>query len=133
MSRLAAFAVAALAASVAAGCAGARSPTPAPEATPSPEPAPRSAPVPRPVPPTLTAAMGRDQAAGLHEETLTALREVERILDGLDGARAEAQADSVTLVRGLVDQSRRALDAGDLERAHNLADKALTLAHDLGG
>lgn len=128
----------------AAGCAGASRPaTPRPvpvtdsapvaARAPVPEPVPTAAPAPAPVPqpPALAPAMGAAQAHDLRKETVATLAEVEAILRGLDGARIEAQADSVVLIRGLVEQSRQALADGDLERAHNLAEKARTLARDL--
>ncbi len=135
------------------GCAGARHPAPAstlpppvapapppvaapapvsaPAPAPVPAPAPRPASAPAPAPPELAPALDHAEAHDLRQETEAALAEVESSLRSLDDDQAEAQADSVTLVRGLLEQSREALDAGDLERAHNLAEKARTLAHDL--
>jgi hypothetical protein len=75
--------------------------------------------------------MDPEEAAGLRAKTKAALAEVDSILRGLDATAAEAESDSVSLVRSLGDESRKALAAGDLERAENLADKALALARDL--
>jgi hypothetical protein len=57
--------------------------------------------------------------------------DAERALAGLDAEALERQATSVELIRSLLAESRQALDAGDPDRARNLAAKAATMAKDL--
>lgn len=104
-------------------CAGLREPAPPP---------PPSAPAPPPAEGRdLTSPVEDGEAEALEAEVRAAIRETEDLLDELEAETRRARAEVLERVRGLLDQSRAALEDGDLERAHNLSRKARDLAAEL--
>lgn len=105
------------------GCAGAPAPAPPP-----PAPAP---PPPPPEPRELESPLDPQRAEELRSEAGAALAETRKILAGLEPATRRERAEAVATIESLVEQGRAALGQGEVERAHNLAAKALGLAREL--
>ncbi len=71
------------------------------------------------------------QAQHQKDTTSQLLASSENILANIRRSLNSGEQDMVTQARNYIAQSRKAIDDGDLERAHNLAIKAHLLADEL--
>ena len=100
---------------------------PAPTATSTPTPTPPAS----PIPPNLQPELPGEQSRKLETEARESLAAAERMLSQVgDNGDAQRQ-DRIAIVRGLVQQSRVALNEGDWPRASTLARKAQVIGRDL--
>lgn len=80
----------------------------------------------------LSPGLSKGQAANQRQNANQLLTATESNLQQLSGRNlSTSQQDTVKQIRTYLDQARRAVEAGDLERGHNLAFKAHLLSDDL--
>jgi hypothetical protein len=80
----------------------------------------------------LSPGLSKGQAANQRQNANQLLTATESNLKQLSGRTLSLpQQDTVKQIRTYMDQARKAVDAGDLERGHNLAFKAHLLSEDL--
>jgi len=85
-------------------------------------------------PPLLSLQMSSDDERRLRDDTQKKLDETERLLRPLETRPLQPRdRETLLLAQGFLDQARKALVAGDYERAANLTGKARTLVDDLAG
>ena len=85
-------------------------------------------------PPLLSLQMSSDDEHRLRDDTQKKLDETERLLRPLETRPLQPRdRETLLLAQGFLDQARKALVAGDYERAANLTGKARTLVDDLAG
>jgi len=112
---------------------GAASPPPV-SVKPDPVESADAPPQPEPTRARLEPVLPADQRRRLVEDIASRLKEVEQLLDKISGKRlSSADKESVEQIRFLGNQSHQALEQGELEKAGNLATRALFLAQDLLG
>jgi protein TonB len=93
----------------------------------APPPAPTESPRP-PIGPVLP----DEERRRLNEDIASRLKEVEQRLTRIAGLRlSDPQKSSVQTIRSFVDLSHKALEQGDIQKANDLAEKALILAQEL--
>lgn len=80
----------------------------------------------------LTPGMSKEQATSQRQNTTQLLAATDNNLKRISARPLNSgQQDSVSQIRKYMEQARAAEQAGDVERAHNLASKALLLSDDL--
>jgi hypothetical protein len=80
----------------------------------------------------LTPGMSKEQASSQRQSTTQLLSATDNNLKQISGRQLNpSQQDSVSQIRKYMEQAKAAEQAGDVERAHNLASKALLLSDDL--
>jgi hypothetical protein len=80
----------------------------------------------------LSPGLSKGQAANQRQNANQLLNSTETNLKQLSGRSLSLpQQDTIKQIRTYMDQARKAVDAGDLERGHNLAFKAHLLSDDL--
>ena len=85
-------------------------------------------------PPLLSLQMSSDDERRLRDDTQKKLDETERLLRPLETRPLQPRdRETLLLAQGFLDQARKALVAGEYERAANLTGKARTLVDDLAG
>ncbi len=95
-------------------------------------PTPPTSPSPSPTPPPLTPQVSPNEQRRLVEEARRKIDEAEPLLHQLEPRRMDQKEwETFLTAQGLIDQARKALGAGEYERAANLASKARALFDDL--
>jgi hypothetical protein len=80
----------------------------------------------------LTPGMSKEQASSQRQSTAQLLAATDNNLKQISALQLNlSQQDSVSQIRKYMEQARAAEQAGDVERSHNLASKALLLSDDL--
>lgn len=80
----------------------------------------------------LTPGMSKEQASSQRQNTSQLLAATDNNLKQISARPLNSsQQDSVSQIRKYMEQAKEAEQAGDVERAHNLASKALLLSDDL--
>jgi hypothetical protein len=80
----------------------------------------------------LTPGMSKEQATSQRQSTTQLLAATDNNLKQISARQLNSsQRDSVSQIRKYMEQAKAAEQAGDVERAHNLASKALLLSDDL--
>lgn len=80
----------------------------------------------------LAPGMSAEQADSQRENTSQLLTATDTNLKQISSRQLNSsQQDSVSQIRKYIEQAKAAEQAGDVQRAHNLASKALLLSDDL--
>jgi len=80
----------------------------------------------------LTPGMSAEQASSQRENTTQLMAATDANLKQISARQLNSsQQDSVSQIRRYIEQAKAAEQAGDVQRAHNLASKALLLSDDL--
>lgn len=95
-------------------------------------PTPSTSPPPSPAPTPLTPQVSPSEQRRLLEEAQRKIEEAEPLLRQLEPRRMDQKEwETFLTAQGFIDQARKALGAGEHERAANLASKARALFDDL--